>query len=259
MTKVNVKVISRHGWIPDIPDQRDYPYAMLGSKVTTPLPTSVDLRPLCSPIEDQGNLGSCTANSLAGALEFLEDKDKVKFSDASRLFIYYNERVIERTILSDSGAMIRDGIKTLAKQGFCSEKNWPYNIAKFTKKPNITCYKEALTRLITSYYRLTTLNDMKTCLATGYPFVFGFTVYESFESDVVTKTGVVPMPAANEKTLGGHAVCAVGYDDSTSRFLVRNSWGSNWGINGYFTIPYSYVSNSNLADDFWTIRKGTNI
>ena len=196
----------------------------------------------CSPVEDQGNLGSCTANALAGALECLERKDKVSFIDLSRLFIYYNERVIEQSVSSDSGAMIRDGIKSLKKTGVCSEKKWPYVISKFAVKPNSACYKEALNHQITSYQRILTLDQMKSCLADGFPFVFGFTVYESFESPQVAKTGIVNMPKKNESVLGGHAVLAVGYNDKDKRFIVRNSWGTSWGMKGYFTMPYDYLA-----------------
>jgi C1A family cysteine protease len=247
---------SSYGWLPDFPDQRDYSYRAL-RPVARELPPIIDLRPQCSPIEDQGNLGSCTANALAGALEFLENKDGVKFVDTSRLFIYYNERVIEHSVKQDSGAMIRDGIKTLAKQGVCTETKWPYSIGKFDKKPTATCYKEGLKRRIKQYARIEALDEMRTCLADGFPFVFGFSVYDGFESAQVAKSGVLNMPDKKEKLIGGHAVVAVGYDDSQQRFLVRNSWGSNWGLHGYFTMPYAYLENRNLSDDIWTIRRGT--
>ncbi len=148
---------------------------------------------------------------------------KVPFQDFSRLFIYYNERALEHSINSDSGAMLRDGIKTLAKQGVCSEKNWPYVVAKFKTKPKPACYKEALDHQITSYHRILTLDEMRACLAEGYPFVFGFMVYESFQTQKVAKTGTVPMPKPKEQALGRHAVLAVGYDDAKKRFIVRNS------------------------------------
>jgi C1A family cysteine protease len=220
------------------------------------LPPSTDLRPLCAPVEDQGQLGSCTANALAGALEFLEKKDQKPFADLSRLFIYYNERVIEHSVNSDSGAMLRDGIKTLAKQGVCTEKKWPYVISKFKKKPVPACYKDAANHQILSYHRLNTVDEMRACLADGYPFVFGFTVYESFESQQVAETGVLEMPKHSERQVGGHAVMAVGYDDIQRRFIIRNSWGTSWGMQGYFTIPYDYLADRNLSDDFWTILRG---
>jgi len=254
-SKVKRQRIPRYGWVPDLPDHRDLLYGAV-RPVPPTLPPRVDLRQTCSAVEDQGNLGSCTGNALAGAIEFLERKNKVPFIDASRLFIYYNERVIEGTVKSDSGAMIRDGIKTLKKQGVCSEKRWPYIISKFAVKPAAPCYKEALEHQITSYRRSVTLDEMRTCLAEGFPFVFGFTVYESFESQDVAKSGIVNMPQPNERAVGGHAVLGVGYDDAEKRFIVRNSWGTGWGQQGYFTLPYEYVADRNLSDDFWTIRKG---
>jgi C1A family cysteine protease len=123
------------------------------------------------------------------------------------------------------------------------------------KPPDPPCYVDAAKNVATSYQRVPQIiNQLKGCLASGYPFVFGFSVYESFESQQVAQTGHVPMPAPGEKQIGGHAVLAVGYDDANHRFIVRNSWGPGWGMAGYFTMPYSYLTDSNLADDFWTIR-----
>lgn len=244
----------RYGFMPDLPDQRDYKFESLQLKPT--LPATIDLRATCSPVKDQGNLGSCTANAFASTIEFLENKDKIRPDTyMSRLFIYYNERALEGTIRSDSGASLRDGIKTLVSQGCCAETEWPYIISKFEIKPSTICYTDAVKHVVQSYYRVITLNDMKTCLASGFPFAFGFTVYESFESNEVAATGIVPMPGPHEQVLGGHAVMAAGYDDTTQRFLVKNSWGTSWGMKGYFTIPYAYLTNPNLASDFWYISK----
>ena len=247
-----MRKIKRYGWIPDIPDQRDFLYA--APPVT--LPSKVDLRPGCPPIYNQGQLGSCTANAIGASHQFeqIRQNDNTDFSP-SRLFIYYNERVIEGTVDQDSGAMIRDGMKTVAKQGVCPEKEWPYVVTKFTKKPPPPCYKHAMDHQVLSYSRVAqTLPQMKGCLASGFPFVFGFAVYESFETDTVTKTGKVPMPAKDETMLGGHAVMAVGYDDAENCFIVRNSWGETWGQRGYFFMPYDYLINTDLSADFWTIR-----
>jgi C1A family cysteine protease len=243
-----------YGWVPDMPDQRDMTYSALRAAPPS-LPSHVDLRAMCSPVEDQGQLGSCTANALVGALEFLEFKDNVKHLNLSRLFVYYNERVIEHSVKSDSGAMLRDGIKTLKRQGVCSERKWVYDVSKFTVKPPAACYTQAMDHQITSYQRILTLNEMRACLAEGFPFVFGFSVYESFEAQEVGATGIVNMPQPSERQLGGHAVLAVGYDDAERRFIVRNSWGTRWGMKGYFTMPYDYLSNRNLSDDFWVIRR----
>jgi C1A family cysteine protease len=243
------------GWVPDLPDKRDHVYGLTYG-LPAALPPKADLRALCPPVENQGPISSCTGNALAGALEFLEKKDGKPFTNLSRLFIYYNERAIEHSTRSDNGAMIRDGIKTLVKQGVCAERQWPYRAANVLKRPAKACYTTALTHQVTSYQRITSLNEMRACLAAGFPFVFGFTVYESFESAAVARSGVLDLPGPDERVIGGHAVLAVGYDDPSRRFTVRNSWGARWGQHGYFTMPYDYLSNSNLADDMWTVRRG---
>jgi C1A family cysteine protease len=251
--------VARFGWIPDLPDNRDFLFTAPPA-VVRKLPLKVDLQNQSPPIYDQQQLGSCTANAIGAAFEFeLKKQNPGKDFMPSRLFIYYNERVIEHTVNSDSGAMIRDGIKTVNKQGVCNESIWPYEIFKFMEKPNQACYKDALLYQVVSYQRISrSLDQMKGCLADGYPFVFGFTVYESFESPIVANTGILNMPKKNEKPVGGHAVLAVGYDDKEKRFIVRNSWGTGWGLHGYFTMPYDYLLSNNtqgkLADDFWTIR-----
>ena len=246
--------IARYGWIPDQPDQRDHIYAAPPQYLAA-LPPSADLRVHCPPVYDQGQLGSCTANAIGAAIEFDRLKQKLPDFVPSRLFIYYNERVIEGTVHSDSGAQIRDGIKTVASQGVCPETDWPYNITKFEQKPPPKAYTDAKSDRAVSYQSLIQdPNQMKGCLASGYPFVFGFTVYESFESQAVAQSGHAPMPSSTERVIGGHAVMAVGYDDSNQRFVVRNSWGPSWGLKGYFTLPYAYLIQASLSSDFWTIR-----
>jgi C1A family cysteine protease len=247
--------IKNYGWTPDLPDQRDHLYSAPLLKLG-PLPARVNLRAKCPPVYDQGQLGSCTANAIGAAFQFNQLKQNAKKAFIpSRLFIYYNERTIEGTVREDSGAQIRDGIKSVTKQGVCPEKEWPYDIANFAHKPSPACYQDALKNQVTSYQRLVQgVTQMRGCLADGYPFVFGFSVYDAFESTAVARTGVLNLPGANEKMIGGHAVMAVGYDDVAQRFIIRNSWGTKRGQKGYFTMPYAYITDNNLADDFWTIR-----
>lgn len=248
----------KYGWIPSLPalrDEHNY-YAAAKKTLLAPLlPPIVDLRPQCSPIQDQGQLGSCTANAIAGAFDFERGRQSLPFMQPSRLFIYYNERAIEGTINSDAGAQIRDGFKVINTHGVCYESQWPYDIAAFAQRPWPNCYQKAKQDKCLSYLAVAQYTStMKECLSEGYPFVFGFTVYESFESDAVAASGIVPMPGPNEAVVGGHAVVAVGYNDATQRFYCRNSWGTDWGQAGYFEMPYAYLNNPNLSDDFWTIR-----
>ncbi len=164
------------------------------------------------------------------------------------------------TVMSDSGAYLRDGVKSLTKQGVCFEKDWTYSKstkpgAKFTMQPPKKCYETALDNQVLKYLSVTpNLFHLRSCLASGFPFVFGFSVYESFMSDEMKQTGIMPMPTADEDMLGGHAVMAAGYDNDTRMFLIRNSWGKKWGDNGYFWMPYDYISKTNNCSDFWTLR-----
>jgi C1A family cysteine protease len=244
----------KYGWLPDPPDQRDHLYAA-PSQILGELPSETDLTGQCPAVYDQGDLNSCTAAAIGAAIAFARLKQQLTSLNPSRLFIYYNERAIEGNVRSDAGASIRDGIKSVATQGVCSEEMWTYNPANFAMRPPRKCYASAVQHKVESYQRLgRNLTQMKGCLASGYPFVFGFTVYESFESSLVAKTGHAPLPKPTDKVLGGHAVVAVGYDDAQLRFIARNSWGAGWGMKGYFTMPYAYLLEPDLSDDFWTIR-----
>jgi C1A family cysteine protease len=258
--------IARYGWKPDLPDQRDYSYAV-PAEVVKDMSQSVDLRAQCPLVYDQGQIGSCTANGIAGAIEFDMMKQGLADFTPSRLFIYYNERAMEGTTGSDAGAYIRDGIKSVASQGDCPESMWTYDDtpaqpdgtfppgSKAATQPSQQCYDNAIHHKALSYQSIDqNLADMKGCLASGYPFVFGFAVYESFESPEVARTGDVPMPGAGEAVVGGHCVMAVGYDDQDALFICRNSWGPGWGDAGYFYMPYAYLIDTNLSNDFWTIR-----
>jgi|SRR3954463_2014077 len=252
--KIETRKVQKYGYIPDLPDRRDHYFTSAIEEKA--LPPKVDLTAQCPPVYDQGNLGSCTANAIAGAVQFdLKKQAEADYFIPSRLFIYYNERVIEHSVSEDAGAMIRDGIKTVNKQGAPHETLWPYKIAKFATKPSAKSYTDALLHQSLKYQRVNqSLSQMKSVLAGGYPFVVGFTVYESFESEEVDKTGTVPMPGPDEQVLGGHAVLVVGYDDTTQRFILRNSWGPRWGKKGYFTMPYQYLQDGDLSEDFWVIK-----
>jgi C1A family cysteine protease len=201
------------------------------------LPDKADLRKECPAVYNQGRLGSCTANAIGAAFEFeLRKQNPASDFMPSRLFIYYNERVIENTVPMDCGASLRDGIKSVHHQGVCPEAEWPYDIGKFADTPPDPCYADALNHQVLSYSRIPRTLD------------------ESFESPAVATTGEMDMPKEGEAMIGGHAVLAVGYADSSKRFIIRNSWGAAWGKAGYFTMPYDYLLNANLSDDFWTIR-----
>jgi C1A family cysteine protease len=218
------------------------------------------------PVYDQGQLGSCTGNAIAGAMEYESDRQGLRDVVPSRLFIYYNERALEGTVSSDSGAIIRDGIKVVNAQGVCPETMWPYNIGMFTVAPPRRCYVAARKDRLVQYEAVQTLGDLKDAISSSLAVVFGFTVYESFESSSVARTGVMPMPARGDRVVGGHAVVAVGYSDPKKHVIVRNSWGSSWGDAGYFYMPYQYltgtksspdsarINGAHLASDFWALE-----
>jgi C1A family cysteine protease len=237
----------------DSQDLRDYVYRSRSVKTITDLPKTLDLRTKMSPIVDQGQLGSCTANAIVSGLrEYLEIVAGQSLVRLSRLFLYYEERKIEGTVDQDSGAEIRDGMKVLSQIGVCPEADDPYNINNFKQEPSKNALTDAVQFKMMEYHRIVDLNGIKVALSEGLPVVFGFKVYESFESDEVAKTGEIPMPKKDEKYLGGHAVLAVGYIDQgrSGNLIVRNSWGDGWGDQGYFYMPYPVFNK--LVMDMWT-------
>lgn len=245
----------RYNWKRDLPDKRDFLYDMHFKRAADQvLPPSADLRAQCPPVVDQGQIGSCTANAIAGDFSFVNDPQ----TPMSRLFIYWNERVMEGDPYQDGGAEIRDGMATLKNIGVCTEAMWPYQQGLLYQTPPPAAFQDAANRKAPNFFRLdnTNLESLKACLANGYPFVLGFTVYSSFESQQVEQTGIMPMPNLQyEQQLGGHAVLAVGYDDSKQMALIRNSWGTDWGQAGYFWMPYAYLTDPQLVADLWTLRK----
>jgi C1A family cysteine protease len=251
------------GWIPDVPDRRDLLYSAPIDTLRV-LPTNVDLRPNCPPIYNQQSLQSCSAQAVAAAIMFDELKQGIQPAlDPSRLFIYYNARALEPgdEVDYDRGAQIRDCMKSVANQGYCSETCWSYDgtpwaaNTKFKTKPLDSCYQEATQHNVANYQSIVnSLSQMEGCLAEGFPFAFGFVVYESFAGERTKRTGVVQLPAGGEARIGKHVVLAVGYNRAAQQFIIRNSSGDSWGKGGYGFMPYAYLLDGDLSANFWTIR-----
>lgn len=251
--RVRIRSVKRMGWKPDLPDFRD---RVIEMPRTRSLPSRVDLRPKEHfEVYDQGHLGSCTANAIGAAFHFDQIKQGLSDFTPCRLFIYYNERALEGNIETDSGAYIRDGMKTMKDIGCCAETLWPYDEGKFTTRPADSCYEQASHNRCLEYARVPqTVDGMKAVVAEGFPFVFGFLVLTSFMTQEVAKTGEMKMPQADDQVMGGHAVCCVGYDDDRACFIVRNSWGEGWGDGGYFYMPYEFLAHPQLAQDLWYMQ-----
>jgi C1A family cysteine protease len=255
--KIDPKTIKipRYNWIPDKFDARDFKYQI----VPTATANRVDLRPYCVAIQDQGQLGSCTANAIAGAIEYLDKKNN-KLTYVSRLYIYYYERLLEGTVNYDSGAYIRDGIRATYTYGASQESLWPYNISKYKIKPSDVAIADAAKRKVTLYERALNFDACINAIANGFPVTVGFYVYSSFESgNWWYTTGLMPYPnTSRESLLGGHAVLLVGYDKTNNYFIARNSWGTNWGLSGYFYMPFQVIQNTSMSSDFWVIKSVNN-
>jgi C1A family cysteine protease len=230
------------------PDDGLYPHPLL-ALLRVALPTIVDVCKSFSPIRDQGQLGTCALETMVAFLEFHKPKPVIK---QSVLFPYYNVRLAEGTVGEDSGCEPRDVFKSMIKDGECDNKYWPYYISRFAKKPSVNAYAHSRIPAIVSYHALTTFLDVKTILASGNPVYIGMAVYESFESEEVAATGIMPMPKANEQILGYHAVPLGGYDDTKQLLKLRNSWGAKWGDHGYFHMPYAYFIDKYITDK-WAI------
>lgn len=267
------------GWIPDYPDFRDYTektnkikeVIALGRR-TEKLPVSVDLRDWCSPAEDQGKLGSCTAHAGVGVIEYYERRSFGKHIDASRLFLYKVTRNLMK-MKGDTGAFLRTTMGAMVLFGVPPEEYWQYTDGDgFDQEPPAFCYAFAQSYQTVKYFRhdppgisgSALLGKLKTYLAKGHPAMFGFTVYSSIEQS--EKTGRIPFPSEKERIEGGHAVVSVGYDDrmkiknkyanieTEGVLLIRNSWGKDWGEEGYGWLPYDFVLKG-LARDFWSVLK----
>lgn len=242
--------IRKLGWLRDLPDYRDLVASVKLS--LKELPSKVDLRGKCPPIYNQGNLGSCTAFAAGAAVQFTKMEKKEVAPLPSMLFTYFNTRVLHGTVDEDSGASIRNTFKALAKVGYCRSAIWPYKVSEFRKQPPKVAYDDAAPRKI-KVYASVVQHQVAICdaIAAGDPVVFGFTVYDNFKPNA---KGEIPMPRKGDRAQGGHAIVLVGYDDSRKAFLIRNSWGTGWGLKGYAWMPYGYVLNPKLASDFWVLR-----
>lgn len=242
------------GYRPEKQDSDDKKYSASRDR-REPLPSKIDLRPYLTPVENQGDTNSCTANAMAGAYEYLANRLLNRSDDVSRLFIYYNARELDGDVAIDEGTYLKSCIKVLRKHGACSEATWAFNPAQILEQPSTEAYEEAANFVIEDAYRVKVdMYEMQSCLADGYPFAFGLQLFSSFQA--AGSNGLVPMPDPdNEKHDGGHAMLCVGYSDADQVFIVRNSWGEEWGEQGYCYIPYDYMTKPHLNGDCWVIRQ----
>lgn len=243
------------GWIPDHPDFRDQTFSLQGI-LTVNVPKSIDLSAKLPPVWDQGMTNSCTAHAISAAILYSQVRQSLVSTNPSRLFIYFNERVLEGRAGIDGGASLRDGMKVINSQGYASEAVWPFDAAKINTTPSAVAYLSGRRHKVLSYQTVIhSENFVKKTLAAGFPIALGLSVFESFETLAAMQTGIIPMPDKSEGFLGGHAVTLVGYDDIKRLFKFRNSWGTSWGNKGYGYLPYDYIFNPGLAMDFWTVNQ----
>lgn len=251
---VKPREIAWYGFRPDALDRRDRMFAPNPAALKA-LPASVDLRQWCPPVMDQGAIGSCSAHAITAALRFALRKSGQPDRDLSRLALYYDERAVEGTTASDSGAELRTGIKVAAKVGVAHELLWPYDVTKLKRKPVRKVYADALKFTALTYERVDVdATKVKAALAAGCPVIIGVSVFPAFESDDVAKTGLVPMPAETDAPLGGHAMLIVGYGQKPGYFTVQNSWADDWGQAGMCLIPEAYIGDPNIGSDYWVIQ-----
>lgn len=270
------------GWLKDKPDDRDFLFKTTATPTSAKTYTPVDLRPLCPPVMNQRNLGSCSAFGVIGLVQYVRRKQGfAPYWLPSALFTYYNTRLLEGTTSEDSGAMVRNALKSVAKDGVVEERLYPYitpipgkparlevppQIEKFAEQPPGSLYRRAQNFQALSYRRLNdgSISEMQECLDQGYPFIFGMFIYESFIK--CPKTGIIPSPkiqrvsgkdiVTERMPIGGHCMMCVGWKmiNNSVYFIIQNSWGTAWGDNGYCYIPAQYIGNPKLASDFWMIR-----
>jgi len=239
-----------YGWKKQSLDHRDLQY----DAHPVDIRNAVDLRPQMPAVYDQGQIGSCVANATAGAFHYSRIAQSLPNWTPSRLFIYWNARNYEGTADQDSGCECRDGVKSVAQIGVCSELDWAYNVNQFATKPPATAYADAIHAKATQYYAVPQkLEHILSCLNHKLPVIFGSSVFQSFEGQYVASTGNVSMPGPTDAPIGGHAQLIVGWKPENQTFIVRNSWGAGWGDHGYSYFPRDYILSPSLSSDFWSI------
>lgn len=266
------QIQSKLGYVKDVPDSRDYIYEPMPLKqVVKPRfrqnpqprfrpvapPVKSSLQSTLAPVLDQGNLGSCVSNAVSNTMKCIDIKNNRsnRVGLYSRLFNYYNTRILENSVFNDDGCQIRNAVKVINKIGSTDEIIWPYTISKFRDKPTQTAYSDAVTKKITKYRRVNqTRTDIKSCINSGYPVIIGFLCFSSMFTLNAFNTGNIPMPKRGEQIYGGHCVIIVGYNDATQTYDFQNSWGTSWGNQGFGTIPYAFIENPNYATDFWMVE-----
>ena len=246
-------------YIFDTEDSRDYRYKDTLLKAVDPnaLPSTIDLRSQWGDLFDQGDIGSCVSNSVGYQLRYLIRKSTGKIINMSRLFIYYNGRSISGyPVNQDTGLTMRNGFKSVTSYGAPQETMWPYITSDFADKPSDAAYKSAAGNRNLAYYSVAqNLNEIKKCLKDGYAISFGITLFSSFMTTTVARSGKIPVPNQSvEQRVGGHAMTIIGYEDATSTFIIANSWGQAWGDGGFCHMPYSMILDTSMVGDLWTPR-----
>lgn len=250
------KIQRKWGWKPSLPDHRDWQHKFSTKHLSEDdFPEIIDLSKYLPPVLDQGRIGDCTAHAITECFRSERIKSGLEDFDMARLQLYWDERSIEGTTDSDSGAMIRDGVKSLADKGVAHEALWPCTDDDLYKQPSVNVYVDAQNYKISKFASVdVNPASIMEALNAGHPVMIGISVFDSLESKEVAESGVVPMPGENDKVLGGHAVLLFSSDRNKRMFKIRNSWGENWGDHGNFWAPFDYIGSEKFGSDYWIIN-----